>query len=188
MKNKKRRTKYEKWLTRSSIPRWWFAGLNIPSLVSSYREREERGRERENGARRIETVIRARIHTFIRQSENGGEYERGRRRRRRSSRRREGRRRVRLRSGKEREEVELCYYRAPPWRTAQYGAISDFHPPKSRIYARASARSSWPAEGWSLSRLSSSSPSPTFLPSSSFDGGVDVALGGVVACPLHSRS
>lgn len=28
----------------------------------------------------------------------------------------------------------------------------------------------------------------TFLPSSSFDRGVDVALGRVVACPLHSRS
>jgi len=27
-----------------------------------------------------------------------------------------------------------------------------------------------------------------FLPPSFFDGGVDVALGGVVACPLHSRS
>lgn len=38
---------YEKWLVRGSIPRWWFAGLNIPSLVSSYREREEReGRTR----------------------------------------------------------------------------------------------------------------------------------------------
>lgn len=55
-------------------------------------------------------------------------------------------------AGKEREEVGLCYYRAPPWRTAQYGAISDFHPPKSRIYARASARFSWPAEGWTRCR------------------------------------
>lgn len=155
------------------------------------REREEREGTRKRKWSEKDKDDRSRMHThtytFIRQSENEREYERGRRRRR-SSRRREGRRRERLRGEKEREEVGFCYYRAPPWRTAQYGAISDFHPPKSRIYARASARFSWPAEGWSLSRLSSSSSSLTFLPSSSFDGGVDVALGRVVACPLHSRS
>lgn len=41
---------------------------------------------------------------------------------------------------------DVCYYRAPPWsrRTARYGAISDFHPPKSRIYAPASSRSLLP--------------------------------------------
>jgi hypothetical protein len=66
--------------------------------------------------------------------EGEGERERGRERRgRRHSRRREGR--------KEKERVEFCYYGAAPWprRTTQYGAISDFHPPKSRIYACVSA-------------------------------------------------
>ena len=57
----------EKRLVRGLISRWWFVGLNIPSLVSSYRERREKEeeQERENGAKKIETVVRACIHTFI---------------------------------------------------------------------------------------------------------------------------
>lgn len=60
---------------RGSIPRWWFAGLNIPSLVASYtencgRSREGRGkeRERENRMKKLETRICMRIRTYVRSS------------------------------------------------------------------------------------------------------------------------
>lgn len=153
-KNKKKRSKYEKWLVHGSIPRWWFAGLNIPSLVWSYREREEKGETRKRKWSEKDKDGRSRMHVHIYTSKWEQEEirKREKKKKKKCSRRREGRR-DRLRNEKERQEVRLCYYRAPLWRTAQYGAISDFHPSKSRIYARAYTRFSWPAEGCRGCRL-----------------------------------
>ena len=70
------------------------------------------------------------------------------------------------RSKGEREGLrDVCYYRAPPWsrRTARYGAISDFHPPKSRIYAPASSLFFPPGAGRGGEDLCCSSRSPSPL-------------------------